>query len=683
MSVSRVASLLAAIFWAGAFCLAFTVGERWRYDDGLRLTAFRNTTWDGPPAIEDLDVHLSNERLGSAPFPGWPVFSIEWQGYLAIDRPGSYTFALSSDDGSRLEIDGAVVVDNGGIHREARATGTVPLDRGLHPVRARYFQAGGRSSLNVLWSDDGVAFRPLPPSQLVPDAMSYTEYRLRPWRSVAATVAALASCLGLFLGLWPRLRRLAAGRFGALVGRAAAACERPGPAIALILAVGGVARVIVFVASPAVLWPDSFVFYMTARQVLDGLWASHDPYRTLIYPWFLAAFLRWQQTPAIGHAIVAAQQAMGLAAAVVVYAIGRRVFTPLMALAAALVLCVHSTALFYEVSVLTETLFLLVFAATVWLTVRTLEDVTWRRAAALGLTAAALVLVRPVALWYVVAPVTALLIAPAPAGRRVAAAAALLVCYALPMLWWMGVNQREYGFFGVALGRGMGLYTRVFDIDQRVPPQPSAQPELRDLWAFGEAQRWSANRVRDELNYVRHHSSATADDALFAFAVETIKAGPGSYALGTVRQWVLQLVEPSVGARSCPSPYGRYLCSGRSDGDAFGAFPGAPLAPSRLRPAVVAYVTGWPVPMKPVVLLAGLGGLWAWRRRRGPPALVLAMSIAYLTFVPALSLPPQDRFRLPADGLLFLFAMAGLVAVSTTAMTLVERWRGAPAPRPA
>jgi hypothetical protein len=328
-------------------------------------------------------------------------------------------------------------------------------------------------------------------------------------------------------------------------------------------------------------------------------------------------------------------------------------------------------------------LFTLVFAITVWLAVRTIERVTLRHAAALGVGAAALVLVRPVAEWYVVAPLIAVLLASVSMERRVAAAGVMLACYGVPLLLWMGVNQREYGFFGVALGRGMGLYTRVFEIDQRVPPLPSAQPELRELWAFAQHARWSPNRVRDELNYARRYSSATADDAMFDFAVETIRTAPLSFAAGTVRQWALQLLDPNVGVRSCPSPFGRFLCSGRLDDASFGAFPPVPEGPSRLRPAVVGYVTGWPVPMKPVVVLAVLGVAWAWRTRRGPAALLFALSAAYLTAVPALTLVPQDRFRLPADGLLFLFAMAGLTVVAAAAVRLVERWRDESAAQPA
>ena len=43
-------------------------------------------------------------------------FALRFEGALSIDAEGEYTFWLKSDDGSRLTIDGKVVVDNDGIH---------------------------------------------------------------------------------------------------------------------------------------------------------------------------------------------------------------------------------------------------------------------------------------------------------------------------------------------------------------------------------------------------------------------------------------------------------------------------------------------------------------------------------------------------------------------------------------
>ncbi|MFN7978474.1 MAG: PA14 domain-containing protein [Vicinamibacterales bacterium] len=681
MPSSRLARLLAALYWCAALTFAFAVGEQWRYEDGLRLSAWRNPTWSGPPAYVDLDTTLSNDLIGRNPFPLWPAFSIEWAGDLAVDVAGDYTFALNSDDGSTLEVDGAMVVDNGGEHRARRVTGGLRLERGLHPIRVRYFQAGGRSTLSVLWSKDGGPFQPMPATQLVPEPMSCTTYQLRPWRAPLVTAVALLCTFGVFLGVWPWLRRLAALDAASTLGRALVTLESPRAAMLLIAGVGVAVRLAMIESTPAVLWPDSHVFYVTAQEILRGHWASHDPYRTLVYPWILAAAFAGGESPLVGTLVIAAQMAMGVASALLFYTAARRAVTPLMALAAGLLAVVHATQLYYEAAVLTEALFTFTLAITVWLAVRTIEAPAWPRAAALGLATAVLVLVRPVAQWYVLVPIAVCLLARAPLARRMMAVAALVACYAAPVVWWMGVNQREYGFFGIALGRGMGLYTRVFDIDRLEPPPTSSEPELRELFGFARLEAWSPNRVRDELNYVRRFTAASADDAMFRFSMETLRAHLPSFAIGTVRQWLQQLAEPYSGVRSCPSGFGRYLCSGRTDEESLRPFPNEPTAPSLLRAITVRYVEDWQPPMKPVVMLAFVGVVAVGLAAPWGASLLLAGTVAYLTLVPAITLAPQDRFRLPVDPLIFAFAFAGLAALTAWTSGLADRVRG-DAPNP-
>lgn len=676
MPSSRVARILAACYWTVALTFAFAVGERWGHDDGLRMSAWRNAAWSGPPAYQDLDTDLSNDLIGRNPFPLWPAFSIEWAGDVAVDETGDYTFALNSDDGSTLEVDGAMVVDNGGEHRAQRKTGGLHLDRGLHPIRVRYFQGGGRSTLSVLWSKDGGPFQPMPAGQLLPEPMSYTAYRLRPLRAPAVTMVALLCTFGVFLGAWPLLRRLAALDAGHALGRALVALESPRAGVLAIAGLGAIVRLAMLESTPAVLWPDSHVFYVTAQEILRGHWSSHDPYRTLVYPWMLAAAFARGESPVVGTLVIAAQMAMGIASALFFYAAARRVVGPLAALAAGLLAVVHATGLYYEAAVLTEALFTFALALTVWLAVRTLEAPTWPRAAALGLATAVLVLVRPVAQWYVLVPVAVCLLARAPLTRRMVAVAALLVCYAAPVVWWMGVNQREYGFFGIALGRGMGLYTRVFDIDRLEPPAASSEPEVRELFGFARLEGWSPNRVRDELNYVRRFTAASADEAMYRFSMETLRAHLPSFAAGTVRQWLLQLAEPNSGVRSCPSGFGRYLCSGRTDEESLRPFPNEPTAPSLLRAATVRYVEDWQVPMKPVIALAFIGVVAVGFAAPWAASLLLAGTVAYLTLVPAITLAPQDRFRLPVDPLIFAFAFAGLAALTARTTAMADRVRG-------
>jgi hypothetical protein len=77
-------------------------------------------------------------------FPGitdrFEWFAIDYNGRFWISQPGRYEFALVSDDGSKLYIDGKKTIDNDGIHAELKAFGGVKLNAGVHDIRVSYFQ---------------------------------------------------------------------------------------------------------------------------------------------------------------------------------------------------------------------------------------------------------------------------------------------------------------------------------------------------------------------------------------------------------------------------------------------------------------------------------------------------------------------------------------------------------------
>ena len=77
-------------------------------------------------------------------FPGLPDrvewFAIDYTGRFWIETPGAHRFFLTSDDGSRLYIDGKQVIDNDGLHAPETASGIVTLKEGVHEIRVSYFQ---------------------------------------------------------------------------------------------------------------------------------------------------------------------------------------------------------------------------------------------------------------------------------------------------------------------------------------------------------------------------------------------------------------------------------------------------------------------------------------------------------------------------------------------------------------
>lgn len=91
---------------------------------------------------------------------------VVYEGYLKVDQDGIYEFSITSDDGSRIEIDGESVAINDGLHGMIERTGSTFLKKGYHTIRVEFFQAGGGWGLNVLMAAPGGEKRPISSSSL-------------------------------------------------------------------------------------------------------------------------------------------------------------------------------------------------------------------------------------------------------------------------------------------------------------------------------------------------------------------------------------------------------------------------------------------------------------------------------------------------------------------------------------
>ncbi|MBY0527950.1 MAG: hypothetical protein K2R98_31420 [Gemmataceae bacterium] len=83
-------------------------------------------------------------------------YAMKFDGFFKVEREGKYRFNLNSDDGSKLLVDGKVVVDNDGVHPPKAVAGTVELTKGVHKVSVQFFQAGGGAELSVQVDGPGV-----------------------------------------------------------------------------------------------------------------------------------------------------------------------------------------------------------------------------------------------------------------------------------------------------------------------------------------------------------------------------------------------------------------------------------------------------------------------------------------------------------------------------------------------
>lgn len=89
----------------------------------------------------ELNVPVQDFKLG---FPGvtdrFEWFAIDYTGRFWIEKPGLYSFVLTSDDGAILYIDDQLIADNDGMHQVQDRRCSIRLYRGIHRIRVSYFQ---------------------------------------------------------------------------------------------------------------------------------------------------------------------------------------------------------------------------------------------------------------------------------------------------------------------------------------------------------------------------------------------------------------------------------------------------------------------------------------------------------------------------------------------------------------
>ncbi|MEE2705565.1 MAG: PA14 domain-containing protein [Planctomycetota bacterium] len=95
---------------------------------------------------------------------------------LVVPRDGFYEFYLKSDDGSRLYVNGKLLIDNDGKHPPTEKQGRVALRKGGAPIEVEYFDTGGMRHLSLDWMGPGFARQTIQPE-------SFDLARILPWGS--------------------------------------------------------------------------------------------------------------------------------------------------------------------------------------------------------------------------------------------------------------------------------------------------------------------------------------------------------------------------------------------------------------------------------------------------------------------------------------------------------------------
>jgi S1-C subfamily serine protease len=90
-------------------------------------------------------------RLAPGPLAGGrkDYYALAFEGFLNVPQAGFYRLILGSDDGSKLFLDGRLLIDNDGLHPMQEVGGSARLAAGLHPLRIEFFQATGEAELKL------------------------------------------------------------------------------------------------------------------------------------------------------------------------------------------------------------------------------------------------------------------------------------------------------------------------------------------------------------------------------------------------------------------------------------------------------------------------------------------------------------------------------------------------------
>jgi beta-glucosidase len=121
---------------------------------GLTGQYFDNIRLEGTPRLVRTDERVDFQWTLNAPGRGIPFdwYSVRWSGTLDVPagtRPAR--IGVEGNDGYRLYLDGALVVDNWRKQSFGRRIAEAALSPGRHEIRLEYFESTGNARLRLIW----------------------------------------------------------------------------------------------------------------------------------------------------------------------------------------------------------------------------------------------------------------------------------------------------------------------------------------------------------------------------------------------------------------------------------------------------------------------------------------------------------------------------------------------------
>ena len=116
----------------------------------IRYTVYQGA-WSALPDFRKLSPSHQGKanRISLDLSPVRDRFGMVFEGKFRASQAGTYRFALRSDDGSRLFVDGVRLIDNDGEHGAVTREASLSIDQRPHTFRLEYFDAGGADMLTM------------------------------------------------------------------------------------------------------------------------------------------------------------------------------------------------------------------------------------------------------------------------------------------------------------------------------------------------------------------------------------------------------------------------------------------------------------------------------------------------------------------------------------------------------
>ncbi len=123
------------------------------WTSGKPLTKLADVNFEAKPSLiaTAAKVEAGAEDFGDLK----ENFGMQGTGYLFLEKDDNVVFQLSSDDGSRLFVDGQEIITYDGPHGMEPREAEIALRAGYHPIRIDYFQGGGGRGIVLKWTRFG------------------------------------------------------------------------------------------------------------------------------------------------------------------------------------------------------------------------------------------------------------------------------------------------------------------------------------------------------------------------------------------------------------------------------------------------------------------------------------------------------------------------------------------------